>query len=156
MDLDIYRGKGDATPKKTNFSTKKGEKKKKKIASWRRKRQDPDISQPSLPGLLSFLSLVEHRYTSRPFAFHSPPLIALYLAIPSSTDRQLPPNRSCTSVKKATRSLHHRELCLVRPLPPSHLLPFSIFYVAPVEGDLLLLLLLLNPLPGRSFPPPRS
>lgn len=33
MDLDIYRGKGDATPKKTNFSSggerKKEEKKKK-------------------------------------------------------------------------------------------------------------------------------
>ena len=70
MDLDIYRGKGDAIPKKTNFSEegkgkKKKKKKKKKIVSWKKTGQDLDIPQPS------FLP-VEHRYTSRPFAFHSP------------------------------------------------------------------------------------
>lgn len=46
MDLDIYRGKGDATPKKTNFSSggeRKKEEKKKKIVSWKKTGQDLDI-----------------------------------------------------------------------------------------------------------------
>lgn len=70
MDLDIYRGKGDATPKKTNFSEEGKEKKRKrkKIVSWKKTGQDLDIPAFSTTSFLP----VEHRYTSRPFAFHSP------------------------------------------------------------------------------------
>lgn len=142
MDLDIYRGKGDATPKKTNFSSggerKKEEKKKNSVLE----ENGTGSRYPSLPSSL-WNTDIHHA----PSLSTRLPLIALYLAIPS-TDRQLPPIRSCTSVKKATRSLHHRELCLVRPLPPSSHRVLH-FYVAPVEGR--------PPSPlRRSFPPPRS
>lgn len=124
---------------------KEKKKKKKKIVSWKKTGQDLDIpafSSDFLPPCGTPIYITPLRF---PLAYPLSLFISQFLRL---TANYPPPTRSCTSVKKATRSLHHRELCLVRPLPPSSHRVLH-FYVAPVEGR--------PPSPlRRSFPPPRS